>query len=248
MTDYPTTYYEPPAPPDDTGDWLTMKQLSVIWGVSKGTVRRYVDDTERPLPFTRNDDGIIFVRREDAERYDRENPDRGKKGKRKVDRMPIEPDAPCGKYLTISEAAEALGYSKVAVRGWTKRRENPLKAYHNADGYVLLNKHELSAYAEHIEGPPDEEDLPSGLASHVDTDLSGPDVKRCHYRELEAVEGIYVTVGQASKATGLSEALIRQWMHRRDDPLPYLKKGRKHYINKYKLIDFLEKQETRQVA
>ena len=219
-----------------------MRQLAGVWGVSKGTVRNYVEDKVKPLPYTRNSDGIIFIREIDADDYVRFYPDRGPNCQRGViyDKIPTDPDAPVGVYYTLTEAAAKIGYSNSAVRSWTKRASNPLRSYRNKDNVILIYRTDLFVYADKQTNP----DLAAPVKPTVSEEaLCG------FYPELEAFEGTYLTMQQVADALHVRYETVRCWIHNQDHTLPHLRLGRKIHINKYRLMKYLtENEEQGQVA
>ena len=234
--------YAKPSPPNDFDTWLTMRELAGIWGVSKATVRNYINDKTKPLPYKRNADGIIFIREIDADDYVRFFPDRGPNCQRGTvyDKVPVEPDAPVGVYYTLTEAAATIGYSNSALRSWTKRTHDPLRSFRNKDNVILIYRTDLFVYADKQTNP---DAFAPAKPSPADEELG------CFYPELEAFTGTYMTLQQVADALHVRYETVRCWIHNQEHALPHLRLGRKIHVNKYRLMRYLtENEEQGQVA
>ena len=117
MTANATTYYESPAPPDESGDWLTLEQLAEMWGLSEAAVRRFVNDSAHPLSFSRNDDGVILVSKGDADEYDKCASDKGGLETVEADWRCAEKWAEGGGMACVANRSEELGESNSSELG-----------------------------------------------------------------------------------------------------------------------------------
>lgn len=209
---------------------ITLRQASEIYGISKRALLNYTNLEDDPLPSTVDESGCKHVTIKDCDAFFKRHPEYGKSSRKPIDRAPVGGGTPGSSYITINEAAEASGYTMSAIRNMIKRARNPLPTEKNVDGYYLLD---ADLFWKYIEAPGIEmaEDEPTS----ADFSL---------YPELAALEGTFQPLNKVSSALGIPTKLIVEFTIDPVNPLPYLSNGKRVYINKNRLPDYLKSREV----
>ena len=212
---------------------VTFRQAAKALGLSKTSLYNFVKDPDDPIPYEKNEDGWNMVRLEDVRAYLDRHPNCGRSWKAEVDRTPADPNAPEGNYMLLSELAKASGLAVSTVRDMTKKAKGPLPSTRNAEGWVLVDERAFWEYLERRGSAPEEE---TPATAYYAADLA-------EYPELAELPGTYHAAKAIANAINLPESMVREWANDPFDPIPCIRKGKRVFINKYRVPAYAAKRE-----